>query len=48
MEDPKDSDPLTPSKLWLLKDNETALDRVDVPRPCNRLWRRTELLAGTF
>ena len=47
-EDVKELDVLTPSKLLLLRDNVNFSDNLVFPRSCVRLWRRVQLLVGTF
>ncbi|MBM6549326.1 hypothetical protein H7673_10740 [Streptococcus dysgalactiae subsp. equisimilis] len=47
-EDVKDLDVLTPSKLLLLRDNVNFSDNLVFSRSCVRLWRRVQLLVGTF
>ena len=47
-DDCKDLDVLTPSKLLLLRGNDTMMDGKNFPRSCLKVWRTTQVLADTF
>ena len=47
-EDSNDLEVLTPSKLLILRNNETVTDHCNFPQTCTRLWRRVQALADTF